>query len=81
MAAVLFAATPPSALRQEALPQRSPWFEILANATFETDEAWTIEGKRFRLYGVQSCLRQTSFINENNQKRDCGKASLAMLTP
>lgn len=36
-------------------------------------------GRRFRLYGVQSCLRQTSFTHEHNQKRDCGEASLAML--
>ncbi len=78
VAAVLFAAAP-SALAQEPLPQRSPWFEIPANATFETGDAWTIDGKKFRLYGVQSCLRQTSFTNEHNQKRDCGEASLAML--
>jgi endonuclease YncB( thermonuclease family) len=63
----------------EPLPQRSPWFEIPANARFETGDTWAVAGKRFRLYGVQSCLRQTSFTNEHNQKRDCGEASLAML--
>ncbi len=63
----------------QPLPQRSPWFEIPANATFETGDTWAVEGKRFRLYGVQSCLRQTSFTNEHDQKRDCGEASLAML--
>lgn len=53
--------------------------EIPANATFETGDSWTFQGTRFRLYGVQSCLRQTSFTNEHNLKRDCGEASLAML--
>ena len=63
----------------QPLPQRSPWFEIPVNATFETGDTWAVEGKRFRLYGVQSCLRQTSFTNEHDQKRDCGEASFAML--
>ncbi len=63
----------------QPLPQRSPWFEIPVNATFETGDTWAVEGKRFRLYGVQSCLRQTSFTNEHEQTRDCGEASLAML--
>lgn len=77
-AAALFVALATSVPAQP-LPQRSPWFEIPTNATFETGDTWTVEGKRFRLYGVQSCLRQTSFTNEHDQKRDCGEASLAML--
>ncbi|MGV2174952.1 thermonuclease family protein, partial [Agrobacterium vitis] len=36
-------------------------------------------GKRFKLFGVQSCLRGTTFTNERGQKQDCGDASLAML--
>ena len=77
-AATFFMALATSALAQP-LPQRSPWFEIPANATFETGDTWAVDGKRFRLYGVQSCLRQTSFANEHDQKRDCGEASLTML--
>jgi endonuclease YncB( thermonuclease family) len=33
----------------------------------------------YRLYGVQSCLRGTSFTNAHGLERDCGEASLAML--
>lgn len=74
---VATAATPAQA--QQPVLQRSPWFEIPADAIFETGDSWTVQGTRFRLYGVQSCLRQTSFTNEHNMKRDCGEASLSML--
>jgi endonuclease YncB( thermonuclease family) len=57
----------------------SPWFPIPLEATFETGDTWTSGGKRYRLYGVQSCLRGTSFTNAKGVKRDCGEASLAML--
>ena len=77
-AAAFFMALATSAPAQP-LPQRTPWFEIPVNATFETGDTWAVEGKRFRLYGVQSCLRQTKFTNAHDQKRDCGEASLAML--
>jgi endonuclease YncB( thermonuclease family) len=57
----------------------SPWFPIPPDATCETGDTWTAGGKRYRLYGVQSCLRGTSFTNANGVKRDCGEANLAML--
>ncbi len=57
----------------------SPWFPVPADAIFETGDTWTAGGKRYRLYGVQSCLRGTSFTNAKGVKRDCGEASLAML--
>ena len=57
----------------------SPWFPIPPDALFETGDTWTTGGKRYRLYGVQSCLRGTSFTNAKDVKRDCGEASLAML--
>ena len=57
----------------------SPWFPIPPEATYETGDTWTAGGKRYRLYGVQSCLRGTSFTNAKGVKRDCGEASLAML--
>ena len=59
--------------------QRSPWYSVPPNAIFETGDTWTVQGTRFRLYGVQSCLRGTSFTNEHGLKRDCGEASLSML--
>ena len=57
----------------------SPWFPVPADASYETGDTWIADGKRYRLYGVQSCLRGTSFTNAKGMKRDCGEASLAML--
>jgi endonuclease YncB( thermonuclease family) len=62
-----------------SVAQTSPWAAIPENAVFETGDSWTVGGQRFRLYGVQACLRGTSFTNASGQKRDCGEASLAML--
>lgn len=59
--------------------QTSPWAAIPENALYETGDTWITGGQRFRLYGVQACLRGTSFTNASGQKRDCGEASLAML--
>ena len=74
--ALLAALSAHSALAQT---KPSPWFPIPPNAVFETGDTWTTGGKRYRLYGVQSCLRGTSFTNAKGVKRDCGETSLAML--
>ena len=55
------------------------WFPIPASATYQTGDSWTDKGATFRLYGVQSCIRGTSFTNAHGVRRDCGEASLAML--
>ena len=57
----------------------SQWFPVPANAVFETGDAWSVGDTRYRLYGVQSCLRGTAFTNALGIKRDCGEASLAVL--
>jgi endonuclease YncB( thermonuclease family) len=59
--------------------QTSPWAAIPENAIFETGDSWIAGGQRFRLYGVQACLRGTAFTNASGQRRDCGEAGLAML--
>lgn len=59
--------------------QTSPWAAIPENALYETGDTWITGGQRFRLYGVQACLRGTAFTNASGQRRDCGEASLAML--
>jgi endonuclease YncB( thermonuclease family) len=74
--ALVVALWAPSTLAQT---KPSPWFPIPPDAIFETGDTWTAGGKRYRLYGVQSCLRGTSFMNAKGVKRDCGEASLAML--
>ena len=44
---------------------------------FETGDTWRFNNQTFRLYGVQSCIRGTTFTNSVGVKRDCGEASLA----
>ncbi len=55
------------------------WFGFPPNAVFETGDSWLANGQRFRLYGVQSCLRGTFFFNAQSQRVDCGEAGVAML--
>lgn len=57
----------------------SRWFPVPANALYLTGDSWSDAGITYRLYGVQSCLRGTSFTNAHGLERDCGEASLAML--
>jgi endonuclease YncB( thermonuclease family) len=57
----------------------SRWFPVPANALYLTGDSWSDAGVTYRLYGVQSCLRGTSFTNAHGLERDCGEASLAML--
>lgn len=55
------------------------WLPFPPNAVFETGETWVANGQRFRLYGVQSCLRGTFFTNARGSRVDCGEAGVAML--
>lgn len=57
---------------------QSAWFSVPANAVFLTGDSWSDGGVTYRLWGVQSCLRGTSFTNAHGVSRDCGEASLAM---
>lgn len=74
LAGCLAAASPAS-----TEPGPPAWFSVPASALYQTGESWTNGGVAYRLYGVQSCLRGTSFTNAHGAKRDCGEASLAML--
>jgi endonuclease YncB( thermonuclease family) len=75
-AALTVFVTQESALAQNPAPQ---WFPIPSDALYLTGDTWAKDGVTYRLYGVQSCLRGTSFTNAHGLKRDCGEASLAML--
>nr|WP_245573050.1 thermonuclease family protein [Lichenihabitans psoromatis] len=55
------------------------WAPVAASAAYQTGDSWTDHGLTYRLYGVQSCLRGTTFTNAHGQVRDCGETSLAML--
>lgn len=54
------------------------YFDLKPGVTLETGDTWIAEGKRYRLYGVQSCLRGTAYTDRSGEKRDCGEASLAI---
>lgn len=81
MRRVALAAVVSLALFNTAVAQNSTsgWFPVSPNAVFQTGDSWSDADATFRLYGVQSCLRGTSFTNAHGLTRDCGEASLAML--
>lgn len=61
----------------EAAPQG--YIDLRPGVTLETGDTWVAGGKRYRLYGVQSCLRGTAYTDRSGEKRDCGESSLFML--
>ncbi len=67
-----FMAWPTSVLGQPAQKQ----FVIASNIQIESGDTWTQDGVKYRLYGVQSCLRGTDFV-QGAQRADCGLASIA----
>ncbi|URK89567.1 thermonuclease family protein (plasmid) [Rhizobium sp. RCAM05350] len=55
------------------------YFELAQGAVFETGDTVVSEGRRIRLYGLQSCLRGTPYTDRSGTRRDCGEASIAVL--
>lgn len=55
------------------------YFELTPDVTLESGDNWTQNGQHFRLFGVQACLRGTSYTDKTGAHRDCGDASLAVL--
>jgi len=55
------------------------YFELKPGVTLESGESWQDDGRHFRLFGVQACLRGTAFTDRSGARRDCGEASLAVL--
>jgi endonuclease YncB( thermonuclease family) len=51
-------------------------FSVPANIQIETGDTWGQDGRKYRLYGVQSCLRGTNFITPT-ETADCGLMSLS----
>ncbi len=54
-------------------------FSVPQGAVLESGDTWSADGQRYRLYGLQSCLRGTAYTDRSGQKQDCGDASLAVL--
>lgn len=68
--ALLFAAT---ASAQE------PTISFPAGVSFETGDTWSYESRKFRLFGVQSCLRGTVYRSPDGDEIDCGMRSIASI--
>lgn len=49
------------------------------DVTFETGDTWSHKGRKYRLLGVQSCIRGTTYRSPEGQDDDCGMRSLASL--
>ena len=69
-AAAAFAAMPAHA---------DPAFSVTSPIIYETGDSWSQQGRRYRLYGVQACIRGTAYVSASGAKGDCGAASVAML--
>ena len=55
------------------------YFELQPGVMLESGDSWIDAGQRFKLYGVQACLRGTIYTDDAGKPRDCGEASLAVL--
>jgi len=49
------------------------------DAQFETGDTWISGGRRYRLYGLQSCLRGANITVAAGVVRDCGELDLIMV--
>lgn len=49
-----------------------------AEAQFESGDTWISGGRRYRLYGLQACLRGTYVTISPGVVRDCGELNLIM---
>lgn len=56
------------------------YFQLGKQVTLESGDSWIDVGKHYRLYGVQACLRGTFYTDRIGHRRDCGDASLAVLS-
>ncbi|SEF13338.1 Endonuclease YncB, thermonuclease family [Rhizobiales bacterium GAS191] len=50
-----------------------------AGISFETGDSWVQGNQHIRLFGVQACLRGTTYVNSAGVRGDCGEASLVYL--
>ncbi|MFA1676869.1 thermonuclease family protein [Rhizobium mongolense] len=66
---------PPQA--QQAAPQQE-FIAFPTTAQFETGDTWIADGRRYRLYGLQTCLRGTQVTLSQGVIRDCGELNLIM---
>lgn len=61
-----------------AIAAPTGYFDLGPQITLESGDTWRDDKGRYRLYGVQSCLRGTTYTDTQGRERDCGEASMAM---
>lgn len=64
---------------QSVVAAPAGYFDFTTGTVLETGDTWMSSGKRYRLYGLQACLRGTTYTDASGNKRDCGEASIAVL--
>lgn len=67
------------ATSQAVVAAPAGYFDFTPGTVLETGDSWMSAGKRYRLYGLQACLRGTPYTDASGNKRDCGEASIAVL--
>lgn len=69
--------TPPAQTQTEGGPHPN-FTPFPAAAQFETGDTWISDGRRYRLYGLQTCLRGSNVTLSPGVVRDCGELNLIM---
>lgn len=64
---------------QRALADEASFTVPRAGIQFLTGDSWRQGGQTIRLYGVQSCLRGKTYLDNNNATQDCGVISTSFL--
>lgn len=59
-------------------PASSEFAPFPDEAQFETGDTWVANGRRYRLFGMQACLRGTSITVAVGAVRDCGELNVIM---
>jgi len=67
------------ATRDAAQPPSSAFVPFPSHAQFETGDSWISGSKRYRLYGLQACLRGTTVTLSAGASRDCGELNVIMM--
>lgn len=68
---------PSSAVAEE--DANGPSFAVSKDVKLQTGDTWEADRYRYRLYGVQSCIRGSIAVNAAGDQHDCGSLSLAQL--
>ena len=54
------------------------YFDLTSGVSLVSGETWIQDGSKYRLYGVQACLRGTFYSVSKAEHLDCGESSIAV---